>query len=131
MLVEWRGEPSRHSFRMQIWPKLATLVLTAAVLMSAGCTRQSYTRPDRPRLTGDVTMQDVVFASTSLERKVTYRAILPATIPNGKRLPVAYLLHGGGGDFREWSNDSDVSHFAENGFVLIMPEGESSYYPIQ
>jgi hypothetical protein len=68
-------------FQMQIFPKLATLVLAAAVLVSAGCSRPSDTRPDRPRLTGNVTMQDVVFASTSLERKVTYRAILLSTIP--------------------------------------------------
>lgn len=115
MLAEWRGEASRHFFKMRIFSKHAKLALTAAVFMSAGCSRRQDTRPDHPRLTGNVTMQDVVFASTSLERKVTYRAIVPATISNGKRLPVVYLLHGGGGDFREWSNDSDVSHFAENG----------------
>ena len=59
---------------------------------------------------------------------MTYRAILPSAIPNGKRLPVLCLLPCGGGDFREWSNDSDVSRFAEQGLILIMPEGESSYY---
>ena len=82
---------------MQICSKLATLVLTAALLVSAACSFQPDTCPDHPRLTGNVTMQDVVFASRLLERKVTYRTILPATISNGKRLPVVYLLHGGGG----------------------------------
>jgi S-formylglutathione hydrolase FrmB len=43
-------------------------------------------------------------------------------------LPVVYLLHGGGEGFRDWSNDSDVAQFAEQGLILIMPEGNSSYY---
>ena len=29
-----------------------------------------------------------------------------------------YLLHGGGGGFRDWSNDSDVARFAESGLLL-------------
>jgi len=73
-------------------------------------------------------LQDVRFRSVSLEREITYRVILPKAILHGQKLPVVYLLHGGGGDFREWSNDSDVAGFAEDGLILIMPEGESSYY---
>lgn len=73
-------------------------------------------------------MQDVTFRSVSLERDMPYRVILPKAGPNGQKLPVVYLLHGGGGDFREWSNDSDVAAFAEKGLILVMPEGESSYY---
>lgn len=57
-----------------------------------------------------------------------YRVILPASIPAGKSLSVVYLLHGGGGGYRDWSNYSDVSQFAEHGFILVMPEGNSSYY---
>jgi S-formylglutathione hydrolase FrmB len=38
------------------------------------------------------------------------------------------LLHGGGGGYRDWSNYSDVARFAERGLILVMPEGESSYY---
>ena len=41
---------------------------------------------------------------------------------------MVYLLHGGGGGFRDWSNYSDVARFAEAGLLLVMPEGESSYY---
>jgi S-formylglutathione hydrolase FrmB len=46
----------------------------------------------------------------------------------GANLPVIYLLHGGGGGYRDWSNYSDVAKFAESGAFLVMPEGESSYY---
>lgn len=73
-------------------------------------------------------MQDVTFDSAALNRDMTYRALLPVKIPAGTRLPVVYLLHGGGGGYRDWSNYSEVAHFAERGFILIMPEGGSSYY---
>jgi S-formylglutathione hydrolase FrmB len=73
-------------------------------------------------------MRDIAFYSASLSREMTYRVFLPASIQAGQKLPIVYLLHGGGGDFREWSNDSDVSTFAEKGLILVMPEAESSYY---
>lgn len=57
-----------------------------------------------------------------------YRVVLPASIPVSNTLPVVYLLHGGGGGYRDWSNYSDVAQFAERGLILVMPEGESSYY---
>jgi putative tributyrin esterase len=57
-----------------------------------------------------------------------YRVIMPASLIPGQKLPVVYLLHGGGGGFREWSNYSDVAYFAESGLILVMPEGNSSYY---
>ncbi len=73
-------------------------------------------------------MQDVSFYSRSLERQISYRVFIPATVLSAQKIPVVYLLHGGGGDFREWSNDSDVAQFAEKELILVMPEGESSYY---
>jgi putative tributyrin esterase len=57
-----------------------------------------------------------------------YRVVLPSKIATGDRLPVIYLLHGNGGNFRDWSNYSDVARFAERGLILAMPEGHSSYY---
>jgi len=73
-------------------------------------------------------MQDVTFHSASLQRDMPYRVILPANIPPNQKLAVVYLLHGGDGGFRDWSNDSDVARFAEQGLILVMPEGASSYY---
>jgi putative tributyrin esterase len=73
-------------------------------------------------------MQEVVFHSTSLQRDMPYRVILPADLSPNKKLPVVYLLHGGGGGYRDWSNYSDVARFAESGLILVMPEGDSSYY---
>ncbi len=39
-----------------------------------------------------------------------------------------YLLHGGDGDYRDWSNSSDVTRYAERGLILIMPDAGFSYY---
>lgn len=73
-------------------------------------------------------MQDVTFHSEALHRDVQYRVLLPAKIDIGDRLPVIYLLHGNGGNFRDWSNNSDVAQFAERRLILVMPDGRSSYY---
>jgi len=54
--------------------------------------------------------------------------VLPATVAAGVRLPVVYLLRGWGGNFRDWSNYSGVAVFAERGLILVMPEGDESYY---
>jgi putative tributyrin esterase len=73
-------------------------------------------------------MIDVTFHSVALSRDMQYRAIIPASIAVNKKLPVLYLLHGGGGGFRDWSNYSDVAGYAERGLILVMPEGNNSYY---
>lgn len=104
---------------------------TAAVLCALllGCGKKPESRKsDTPRLAAGVVLRDVTFYSQALKRNMPYRVILPRQIPSGRRLPVVYLLHGGDADFRQWSNDSDVSRFAERGLILVMPEGGSSYY---
>lgn len=122
------GFPSAPFFTMKRYRKFAQAILASTLFLVAGCNRQSAPLPDHPRLTPNVSMRDVTFRSASLEREVTYRIIFPTAMPNRQKLPVVYLLHGGGGDYREWSNDSDVAFFAEKGLILVMPEGESSYY---
>lgn len=74
-------------------------------------------------------MVDVTFRSAALARDMQYRAVLPAKISAGQKLPVVYLLHGGGGgSSRDWSNYSDVAQYAERGWILVMPDGDDSYY---
>jgi putative tributyrin esterase len=115
-----------QSARFRRFPVAITLIL----LVLTGCKSAQVESPisDHPRLTANVVSKDVTFRSASLGRDITYRVILPASIPQNKPLPVIYLLHGGGGSYRDWSNYSDVAHYAELGFVLVMPEGEYSYY---
>ena len=90
-----------------------------------GCRRAA----DRPRIDPRVRMQDVTFHSAALNRNMPYRVFLPMNIAPGQRLPVVYLLHGGqGGEYRDWSNYTDVSRYAARGLILVMPEGGFSYY---
>ena len=94
-----------------------------------GCHNKQATVPaDRPRLTPNVTLRDVTFRSAALNRDMAYRVVMPASLPPGARLPVVYLLHGGDGSFRDWSNYTDVARFAERGLILVMPEGDEAYY---
>jgi putative tributyrin esterase len=108
--------------------RLSALPICATLAFTCCTTKTPPPAPDHPRLTPNVILRDITFHSTALDRDMPYRVILPAAIPAGKKLPVVYLLHGGGGGFRDWSNYSDVARFAEKGLILVMPEGESSYY---
>jgi len=101
--------------------------LCAILLFLVACRKQEA-QPDRPRLTPNVAMRDVTFHSAALNRNMQYRVVLPTSIAAGARLPVVYLLHGGGGNFRDWSNYSNAAKFAERGLILVMPEGNDSYY---
>jgi S-formylglutathione hydrolase FrmB len=57
-----------------------------------------------------------------------YRIVLPDSAAPLDKLPVVYLLHGSGGDFRDWTNYSPVEALAQHRFIRVMPEGDSSYY---
>lgn len=108
---------------------LLGVIILLASLGTLSCGKHEQPPPpDRPRLTSGVKMVDVTFHSAALNRDMPYRAIIPATIAANQKLPVLYLLHGGGGGFHDWSNYSDVAGYAERGLILVMPEGNSSYY---
>jgi len=116
----------RSSMQMVKDPRVAALSCVVVLLLSA-CNKSQQAPPDHPRLTAKVAMRDVTFQSAAPNRDMPYRVVLPLSVVAGQKLPVVYWLHGGGGGFRDWSN-SDVAQFAERGLVLVMPEGNSSYY---
>jgi len=101
-------------------------LLLAGLLL--GCSKKKEEPPDHPRLPQTTVLNDVTFHSGSLGRDMRYRVVLPKNIAAGQRLPLVMLLHGGGGDFRDWTNYTDVALFAESGMILIMPEADDSYY---
>jgi putative tributyrin esterase len=109
-------------------PRSKQLLIFSAFLLLAGCRSAPPIRIDQPRLAPDVTMHDVTFLSHALNREMTYRVYLPSRRSAGQTFPVVYLLHGAGDNFRSWSNNSDVIRYAQDGLILIMPEGHSSYY---
>jgi S-formylglutathione hydrolase FrmB len=109
--------------------KRASAIAFALLLSPASCKKNAeQTQPDHPQLTPNVTMCDVTFHSNALNRDMQYRVVFPGHITAGERFPVVYLLHGGGGNFRNWSDWSDVARYAERGLILVMPEGSDSYW---
>ncbi|MGA3045795.1 MAG: alpha/beta hydrolase family protein [Terracidiphilus sp.] len=113
--------------------RLATLLpLIPLALSLISCHQAQQLLPDHPRQFPGVAMQDVTFFSPALNRNMPYRVYLPAKPVSGQKFPVVYLLHGGNGGFRDWSNYSDVARYAapdnSGGLILVMPEGAFSYY---
>lgn len=107
----------------------SSLPLLAGFLFQfAGCHSTGPADLDRPRVAPGVKVQDVTFHSDALNRDMPYRVFAPARVETAKKLPVVYLLHGGDGTFRDWSDFSDVSRYADYGLILVMPEGAFSYY---
>src|SRR5260370_353185 len=109
-------------------PARSAVVLCFVVLLSLAACNKKKAEPDHPRLTPKVVMRDITFHSAALNRDMQYRVILPASVAAGQKLPVIYLLHGGGGGFHDWSNYSDVARYAEHNLILVIPEGNTSYY---
>lgn len=83
---------------------------------------------DHPRLAPGVVLHDVTFHSQSLNRDMHYRMLVPEVVHNGDHFPVIYLLHGGGGSYLDWTNYTDVAQFVQQKSILIMPQGDDSYY---
>lgn len=108
-------------------PGLLPLALATSIFITA-CDHSPQLRPDHPQLVTGAKMQDITFHSKALNRQKVYRVILPADLPVQRRLPVVYLLHGAGDDFRTWSNNSSVAEYAGKGLILVMPDGDLSYY---
>src|SRR5258708_703207 len=109
-------------------PFCSRVLLSVVLALTLGCRRSNDSTPaDHPRLTAEVTLRNITFRSAALGRDMQYRLMFPLET-SGRKLPTVYLLHGGGGGFRDWSNYSDVASFAERGVIFVMPEGDDSYY---
>jgi putative tributyrin esterase len=102
--------------------------LMALFFLFAGCRNRTLPVVDHPRGFPGVAIKDVTFLSAALGRSMPYRVYLPSDIKAGTALPVVYLLHGCGSGYRDWSNYSDVGHYAVGRFLLVMADGACSYY---
>jgi S-formylglutathione hydrolase FrmB len=120
--------PATIAFPMRFVRWCCVVLVGVCCLLAAGCRARGPVFVDGPRAFAGVQMRDVTFRSAALERDMTYRVYQPAQVAAGRKLPVIYLLHGGGGRFRDWSNYSDVGQYAARGYVLVMPDGELSYW---
>jgi putative tributyrin esterase len=69
-------------------------------------------------------------ASRALDQSVKVNVLLPDGYKDdsSKRYPVIYLLHGYGGDYQEWEKIGIVGEAAKLPVILVMPEGDKSFY---
>ena len=77
------------------------------------------------------------FHSNALNRTMQYVVYLPPGYDanTSARYPVAYLLHGGGGDIMEWPSyglfdvaDRLMGDRAVPPFIVVLPEGDQEYW---
>lgn len=73
-------------------------------------------------------MTDIALPSRLLSRDVNVRVVAPASVPDGVSLPVVYVLHGAGEDFRTWTDNTPIAELATHGVILVMPDGLGTYY---
>ncbi|MDQ3322541.1 MAG: esterase family protein, partial [Acidobacteriota bacterium] len=70
--------------------------------------------------------------SKLLAREVSYRIILPADYKESekKRFAVIYLLHGRGGNYKDWTNLTKITQYSLiYNFIIVMPDGgKESWY---
>ena len=69
------------------------------------------------------------FYSPSIRSMMHYSYILPARYDTLRTYPVLYLLHGYGGDHRNWVDLTNLLTFsAQLGLIIIMPDAANSWY---
>jgi putative tributyrin esterase len=103
-------------------------LLAIGLLLLANSCRKAEVSTGKLEIPDGAVVRDHRFHSEALGREVTYRVIAPAHFVAGQRLRFVYLLHGNGANYREWSESSKIAELATDGYVLVMPEGRSSFY---
>ena len=68
--------------------------------------------------------------SAALGRTMKYRVLLPETYDaSQRRYPVLYLLHGLGGNYRDWTMRSNLAEYTRTlPLIVVMPDGENQWY---
>ncbi len=70
--------------------------------------------------------------SDAMKKNIPVNVILPDSSKTDatKRYPVVYLLHGAGGNYRNWSVDARdlLKEVDKNDFIVVCPNAENSWY---
>jgi putative tributyrin esterase len=76
------------------------------------------------------TLRDASFHSSSLNREMHYRVLLPANYDaSAQRFPTLILLHGLYGDYQNWSTRTSLVKYAwDLHLIIAMPDAGNSWY---
>lgn len=74
--------------------------------------------------------QEVAVYSPSMKKNVMNCVYLPSDYNSSKSYPVFYLLHGYGGNHKEWGKinknlSKDATHYQ---MIIVTPDGANSWY---
>ncbi|RYD69856.1 MAG: esterase, partial [Sphingobacteriales bacterium] len=68
--------------------------------------------------------KQVLFTSKNLPVADTVWVFTPKNITKKDKVPAVFLLHGFGGNYKQWNNIMDAQKYAdEYGYILICPDG--------
>lgn len=78
----------------------------------------------------DTRLREESVASTALGRTMKYRVLLPERYDSSlRRYPVLYLLHGLGGDYRDWTTRSNLAEYTRTlPLIVVMPDAGNGWY---
>jgi len=99
-------------------------LLLAALLLHIPAHSDTQTRLASERL------REESVQSAALARAMKYRVLLPSDYDSSqRRYPVLYLLHGLGGDYKDWTTRTNVAEYSRTlSLIIVMPDGENSWY---
>jgi S-formylglutathione hydrolase FrmB len=127
----------RRSFfgcAIKMRPLLVSVFLLAILLLSISAPSfaqgKAPAQPKPDRVRHSVTLRDATFHSTSLNRDVHYRILLPANYESSeRRYPTLFLLHGLYGDDQNWTTRTNLVNYARDlNLIIAMPDAGNSWY---
>ena len=125
-------QSSTHSIVSRSTSRLAPLLLVLCAFLAAGSLAQnrSNASPAKDTAKTSARLIEATFHSTSLEREVRYRILLPEGYEHSNaRYPVLYLLHGLYGSYKNWSSLTSIVQDSERyNLIIVMPDAGNSWY---
>ncbi len=75
------------------------------------------------------TVDSVKVFSTGMQREVKAVIVVPEASTTVSRLPVVYLLHGYGGNEKDWVRNTELGRLADMyQLIIVCPDGRTSWY---